>query len=133
MIPFPHMFDLKIFNFQIKHMRKRDHSSTCLVAMAVLSQASALPYNTNDVGITIYPSGGFCNVDGILIGDIFGLILALPIALFLAYWLSAVKSHWAVVIGALVFAIIGFVLLYGWASSLGTNGAPGANGGSVFF
>ncbi|HLZ61214.1 MAG TPA: PTS sucrose transporter subunit IIBC [Ktedonosporobacter sp.] len=69
-------------------------------------------------------------MDGILIGDIFGLILALPIALFLAYWLSSVKNHWAVVIGALVSAIIGFVVLYGWASSLT---APGANGAAVFF
>lgn len=69
-------------------------------------------------------------MDGILIGDIFGLIIALPVALFLAYWLSAVKSHWAVVIGALVFAVIGGLILYGIAISL-----PGSvvNGGEVFF
>jgi hypothetical protein len=72
-------------------------------------------------------------VDGILIGDIFGLILALPTALFLAYWLSAVKNHWAVVIGALVFAVIGFVVLYGWASTLSAANGPAVFFGSVLF
>ncbi|MBV9258020.1 MAG: PTS sucrose transporter subunit IIBC [Ktedonobacteraceae bacterium] len=76
----------------------------------------------------------FNPTDGIFIGDIFGFILALPISLFLAYWLSAVKNHFAVVIGAFVGALIGFLILLAWAGPLLRNtDLEGANGGSVFF
>ena len=76
----------------------------------------------------------FNPTDGIFIGDIFGFILALPISLFLAYWLSAVKNHFAVVSGAFVGALIGFLILLAWAGPLLRNtDLEGANGGSVFF
>jgi hypothetical protein len=76
----------------------------------------------------------FNPTDGIFIGDLFGFILALPISLFLAYWLSAVKNHFAVVGGAFAGALIGFLILLAWAGPLitGTD-LTGANGGSVFF
>jgi hypothetical protein len=64
----------------------------------------------------------------ILIGDIFGFLLALPLSLFMAFWLSAVKKRAAVVFGALLGALIAFVGILLWASSL-----PGANGGATFF
>jgi hypothetical protein len=72
--------------------------------------------------------------DGIFIGDLFGFIIALPISLFLAYWLSAVKNHIAVVAGAFIGALLGFLILLAWAGPLisGTD-LDGANGGSVFF
>ncbi len=76
----------------------------------------------------------FNPTDGIFIGDVFGFILALPISLFLAYWLSAVKNHVAVVIGAFVGVLLGFLILLAWAGPLITNtDMSGANGGSVFF
>ncbi len=72
--------------------------------------------------------------DPIFIGDIFGFILSLPIALFLAYWLSAVKNHAAVVVGAFAGALLGFLVLLGWAGTLiYDTPLPGANGGNVFF
>ncbi len=72
--------------------------------------------------------------DPIFIGNLFGLILALPISLFLAYWLSAVKNHLAVVFGALIGALLGFFIILGWAGTLiYDTPLPGANGGSVFF
>jgi len=73
--------------------------------------------------------------DPIFIGDFWGLVLALPISLFLAYWLSAVKNHLAVIIGALAGALLTFFLILAWAGTLLTNKPPlaGANGGAVFF
>lgn len=65
---------------------------------------------------------------GIFIGDIFGLLLAIPISLFLAYWLSSVKSKFAVVIGAFIGAMIGFLTILGWASTV-----PDVNPAAVFF
>ncbi len=76
----------------------------------------------------------FNPTDGIFIGDLFGFILALPISLFLAYWLSAVKNHIAVILGAFVGTLLGFLILLAWAGPLITNtDLDGANGGSVFF
>ncbi|MBE3559207.1 MAG: PTS sucrose transporter subunit IIBC [Ktedonobacteraceae bacterium] len=71
---------------------------------------------------------------GIFIGDIFGFILALPISLFLVYWLSSVKNRMAVVFGAFLFALIGFIIILGWAGTLiFDTPLPGANGGAAFF
>jgi hypothetical protein len=70
----------------------------------------------------------------IFYGDIFGLILALPIGLFLAFWFSAVKNRAAVVFGALIGALIPFFFILFW---IGGFFVPlqlkGSNGGSVFF
>jgi biotin transporter BioY len=72
--------------------------------------------------------------DPVFIGGIFGFLLALPVALFLAFWLSNVKNRTAVVVGAFVGALIGFLIIQGWAGTLIFNSSlPGANGGSAFF
>lgn len=71
---------------------------------------------------------------GIFLGDLFGFILALPLALFLAFWMSAVKRRWAVVVGAFIGAFIGFLIILGWVGTLiYTTPLPGADGGSTFF
>lgn len=71
---------------------------------------------------------------GIFLGDIFGLILALPLALGVTFWMSAVKNKGAVVFGAFLGAIIGFLIILGWAGTLiYSTPLPGANGGAVFF
>jgi pilus assembly protein TadC len=64
----------------------------------------------------------------IFIGDILGFVLALPLSLFMAFWLSAVKRRSAVVLGAFLGALIAFVAIFLWASQL-----PDANGGATFF
>lgn len=68
------------------------------------------------------------SLNDIFIGDIFGFVLALPISLFMAFWLSAVKKRAAVVVGAFLGALIAFVGILVWADTL-----PGANGGATFF
>ncbi|GCE48534.1 hypothetical protein EI42_05347 [Thermosporothrix hazakensis] len=50
-------------------------------------------------------------MDGFLIADIFGFLISLPIALFLAFWLSAVRKKAAVVGGAFVAGLIGFLII----------------------
>src|SRR5947209_9302454 len=73
-------------------------------------------------------------IDGVFIGDFWGFILALPIALFLAFWLSAVKNRAAVVVGAFIGALLGFLIILGWVGTLIYNTElPGANGGATFF
>jgi len=74
------------------------------------------------------------NFNDIFYGDIFGLILALPVGLFLAFWLSAVKKRAAVVFGAFIGALIPFVFILFWVGALFVPlQLKGANGGSVFF
>ena len=55
------------------------------------------------------PALKFSLGDPIFIGDFWGTILALPIALFLAFWLSNVKNKVAVVGGALLGIVLGFL------------------------
>src|SRR5947209_3377995 len=52
--------------------------------------------------------------NGIFVGSIFGLIIALPVSLFLAFWVSAVKNKAVVVLGAFIGAILGFLIILGW-------------------
>jgi hypothetical protein len=74
------------------------------------------------------------NFNDIFWGDIFGLILALPIGLFLAFWFSAVKNRVAVVFGALIGALIPFVFILFWVGALLVPlQFKKADGGSVFF
>ncbi|GAC1567874.1 MAG: hypothetical protein NVS3B14_15260 [Ktedonobacteraceae bacterium] len=71
---------------------------------------------------------------GIFIADLFGLILALPIALFMAFWMSAVKRRAVVVLGAFIGSFIGFLVILAWVGELIFNTVlPGANPGSTFF
>ena len=72
--------------------------------------------------------------DPVFIGDFFGFLLSIPISLFLAFWLSAVKKRAAVVVGAFIGALLGFLIILGWAGTLiYDQPLPGANGASVFF
>ena len=68
------------------------------------------------------------SLNDIFIGDIFGFVLALPLSLFQAFWLSSVKKRAAVVSGGFLAALIAFVAILVWAETL-----PGANGGATFF
>ena len=71
---------------------------------------------------------------GIFLADLFGLILALPIALFLAFWMSAVKRRAVVVLGAFIGSFIGFLVILAWVGELIFDTVlPGANPGSTFF
>jgi hypothetical protein len=74
------------------------------------------------------------SLDDVTIGAFFGLLLSLPIALFLAFWISAVKKRSAVIGGAFFGAIIGFLAIISWAGTLiYKTKLPGANGASAFF
>ena len=71
---------------------------------------------------------------GVFIADIFGLILALPMAMFLAFWMSAVKRRAVVVLGAFIGCFLGFLVILAWVGELIFDSVlPGANPGSVFF
>lgn len=71
---------------------------------------------------------------GVFWGALFGLILSLPIALFLAFWMSAVRKRSIVVVGAFIGGFIGFLIILGWCGTLIFDTTlPGASGGPVFF
>ena len=71
---------------------------------------------------------------GVFWGALFGLIISLPIALFLSFWMSAVRNRMAVVFGAFVGGILAFLIILGWAGTLiYSTPLPGATGGEVFF
>ena len=71
---------------------------------------------------------------GVFIGDVFGFLLALPVTLFLAYWISAVPNRLVVVMGAFVGALIGFFGILAWVGTLVYNTElPGASGTATFF
>jgi len=72
--------------------------------------------------------------DPIFIGDIFGMILALPISLFLAFWISNVKNKAAVIGGALAGVIIAFlIILCVFGTLIHPAPFPNVNGVSTFF
>jgi hypothetical protein len=71
---------------------------------------------------------------GIFLADLFGFILALPLALFLVYWMSAVKRHMAVVTGAFIGSFLGFLIILGWVGTLIFDTVlPNASPGATFF
>jgi hypothetical protein len=74
------------------------------------------------------------NFNDIFYGDIFGLILALPLGLFLAFWLSAVKKRAAVVLGAFIGALIPFFCIVFWVGALFVpKHLNNVDGGAVFY
>jgi biotin transporter BioY len=80
------------------------------------------------------PALNFDPGSGIFIGDTFGFILAVPISLFLAFWLSAVKNRRAVVWGALIGALIAWFIILCWVGTvIFDTPLPGADGASTFF
>ena len=71
---------------------------------------------------------------GVFWADLFGLILALPIAMFLAFWMSAVKRPAMVVLGAFIGGFLGFLIILAWVGELIFDSVlPGASPGAVFF
>lgn len=71
---------------------------------------------------------------GVFWGALFGLLLSLPLSLFVTFWMSAVRNRAAVVLGAFVGGVIGFLIILGWAGTLiFDTPLPGAGGGSAFF
>jgi hypothetical protein len=72
--------------------------------------------------------------DGYFIADIFGFILALPMALFLTFWMSSVKRRGVVIAGAFLGALIGFLIILGWVDTLIYNTPlPNASAPATFF
>ncbi len=72
--------------------------------------------------------------DPLFIGAVFGFILAVPIALFLAYWISDVKKKMAVVIGAFIGSFVGLIGVLSWVDTLVfSTPLPRADGVSTFF
>ncbi len=72
--------------------------------------------------------------DPIFIGAIFGFLLAVPVALFLAYWISDVKNKVAVILGAFVGSFLGLLGVLGWVDTLiFSTPLPKADGVSTFF
>jgi hypothetical protein len=71
---------------------------------------------------------------GVFWGALFGLILSLPVTLFLSFWMSAVRNRMVVVAGAFFGGILSFLIMLAWAGTL-VYDTPlaGANGGSAFF
>src|SRR2546430_5719719 len=64
---------------------------------------------------------------GVFKGDLFGFLPALPVTLFLAYWISAVPNRLVVVIGTFL-GILAWVGTLIYATEL-----PGASGTTTFF
>jgi hypothetical protein len=87
-------------------------------------------------GITFMGGPALQIIDGqgIFIASLCGFILSLPVALFLVYWMSAVKNHMAVVTGAFIGAFLGFLIILGWVGTLIFDTVlPGATPGATFF
>ena len=73
-------------------------------------------------------------IDGFFIADLCGFILALPISLFLAFWLSEVKNRMTVVVGAFAGALLGFLAVLGLVGTLiFDQPLPNANPAGTFF
>ena len=71
---------------------------------------------------------------GIFLGDLFGFLLSLPIALFLVFWMSAVKRRAVVVIGAFIGSFLGFLIILGWVGTLIFDTVlPNTSPGATFF
>jgi len=73
-------------------------------------------------------------IDGFFIADFWGFLLALPVALFLAFWMSAVKSRGTVVLGAFAGALLGFIGILAWVDTLiYDQPLPDASAPATFF
>jgi len=75
-------------------------------------------------------------IDGIFLGDLFGFILALPVALLFAFWISevVVKNRMVVVLGVFVGALLGFIIILGLVGTLiFDQPLPNVSGTATFF
>ena len=57
-------------------------------------------------------------IDDLFIANLIGFILAVPVTLFLAFWLSEVKSRGTVVLGAFAGNLLGFLAILGLVGTL---------------
>lgn len=73
-------------------------------------------------------------MNDIFIGDIWGTLLSMPIALFLVFWLSNVRNKIAVIAGAIIGILLGFFGILFFVGTL-VNGRPltNVNGIEAFF
>src|SRR5258708_40017528 len=86
------------------------------------------------MGINQYLPAMQITLNDIFIGGFCGFLLSLPIAFFLAFWLSAVKNRGVGVLGAFVGALLGFIIILGSVGTLlFSTTLPGANRASTFF
>ena len=73
-------------------------------------------------------------IDDLFIADLFGFILAVPVTLFLAFWLSEVKSRGTVVLGAFAGSLLGFLAILGLVGTLiYDQPLPNASPAATFF
>ena len=75
-------------------------------------------------------------IDGIFIGDFFGFLLSLPVALLIAIWISevVVKSRMVVALGVFVGALLGFIIILGLVGTLiFDQPLPNVSGTATFF
>jgi len=75
-------------------------------------------------------------IDGIFLGDLFGFILALPVALLFAFWISevVVKNRMVVVLGVFIGALLGFIIILGLVGTLiFDQPLPNVSGTATFF
>ena len=71
---------------------------------------------------------------GIFEASLIGFLLSLPVVLFLAYWISAVKRPTVVVTGAFIGGFLGFLIILAWVGTLVFDTVlPGATSGGTFF
>src|SRR5260370_37553881 len=55
---------------------------------------------------------------GIFLADLFAFMLSLPVALFLAFWMSDVKNRVVVVLGAVLGAFLALLIILGCVGTL---------------
>ena len=80
------------------------------------------------------PALKFSLGDPIFIGDFWGTLLSLPVALFLAFWLSNVKNKAVVIGGALIGVLIGFLgILCVVGTLIHPDPLPHVDGVATFF
>ncbi len=75
-------------------------------------------------------------IDTVFLSDLFGFILAMAVAIFVAFWIGMVMNRRAMVLGTFIGGVIGFLIILGWLGTLiYTTPYPGAegNGVSIFF
>jgi len=72
--------------------------------------------------------------DPIFIGAFWGMVLALPIAPFLAFWISNVKNKIAVIAGAFGGVVLGFLIMLCFVGTLiRPDPLPHVDGVATFF
>ena len=83
---------------------------------------------------TLLPSLIINPGDPLFIGATAGFLLAMPVALLLAYWICDVKNKIAVLVGAFMGSLLGFIGVLGLVNTLiFSTSLPDTNGAATFF